>query len=129
MSNFQTNTTYRITECPLTGDIAWNINDTDLAVTDGGYSLMKNFITLNKYPNYSLSIVDALTGQTIEIDCEIEKVPKIVSYIYNLEQAAPMSFIEIDSLNELYVVGMRLTKGYMEFGHYKDVDGRLVLQP
>ena len=85
------NTTYRMTTCPITDDIIWDINDNDLAVTDYGYSLVKNFISLNEYPNYSLSILDLSTEKTIGIDCEIDKMPQIVSYIYNIEQAAPMS--------------------------------------
>jgi len=118
-------TTYEVVNHPMTGDIIWNINDTDLAVTDFGYSLMSNFISINGHPDYSLSIFDSLTGETIEIECEIDKMPQIVSYIYNLEHATPMSFIGINSLTESYVVGMCLTRGRIGFGCYKDADGRL----
>lgn len=126
MSQCLPNTTYKTTKCPATGDVIWNINDTDLAVTDSGNSLMRAFISTNKQQNYSLSILDCLTGKTIEIDCETDKMPQIVAYIYNLEHATPLSFITVNSLTESYIVGMNLTKGIISSGHYKDVNGRLV---
>lgn len=126
MSQFLPNTTYKTTKCHMTGDVTWDINDTDLAVTDFGNSLMRAFISTNKQQNYSLSILDCLTEKTIEIDCETDKMPQIVAYIYNLENATPLSFITVNSLTESYIVGMNLTKGIISSGHYKDVNGRLV---
>lgn len=119
-------TTYKVTNHPITCDITWIIDDIDLAITDSGNYLMSKFISKNRYQDYSLSIFDILTEKTIEIDCEIDKMPRIVSYIYNLEDAVPLSFIGINSSSKSYVVGMSLANGLINFGHYKDVDGRLV---
>lgn len=37
------------------------INDIDLAITDGGSSIVKDFIDENKYDDYTLSIYDEIT--------------------------------------------------------------------
>lgn len=47
----------------------WKIDDIDLAITDGGYSLMKQFINENPHEDFNLSIYDAITHTTAEIYC------------------------------------------------------------
>lgn len=116
---------YEIAHNPITGDIMWNIDDTNLAITDCGYKIVEKFIETNKYEDYSLSIYDKLTTKTIEIEANIKEFPEIVSNIYAIEHATPLYFIGVNSLTNSYVVGMNLTKGNMEFGYYKYIDGKL----
>ena len=118
-------TDYEIMENPMTGDIMWKINDIDLAIKDCGKSLMEKFIRQYKNEGYTLSIYDDITKNTIEIDASIIEIPEIVSNIYRAEHATPMNFIGINSLTDSYVVGMTLTKGHIDFGHYKYINGNL----
>lgn len=118
-------TNYEIMKNQITGDIVWKINDRDLAITDCGKSLMEKFIKQYKNEGYTLSIYDDITKNTIEIDASIIEIPEIVSNIYRAEHATPMNFIGINSLTDSYVVGMTLTKGHIDFGHYKYINGNL----
>ena len=61
------NSNYEKKKHQLTGDTIWKINDIDLAITDGGSSIVKDFIDENKYDDYTLSIYDEITKNTIEI--------------------------------------------------------------
>ena len=118
---------YEKTFNPVFGGNLWKIQDINLAITDGGYEFMSEFIKNYFHDNWSLSIFDTNTNQTIEILCETKKMPEIVSYIYHLEQATPLTFIGENFLTESYVVGMNFTRGRIELGEtYKDVDGKLV---
>ena len=118
-------TNYEIMKNQMTGDVVWKINDKDLAITDCGKSLMEQFIKQYKNEGYTLSIYDDITKNTIEIDASIIEIPEIVSNIYRAEHATPMNFIGINSLTDSYVVGMTLTKGHIDFGHYKYINGNL----
>lgn len=118
-------TNYEIMKNQMTGDVVWKINDKDLAITDCGKSLMEKFIRQYKNEGYTLSIYDDITKNTIEIDASIIEIPEIVSNIYRAEHATPMNFIGINSLTDSYVVGMTLTKGHIDFGHYKYINGNL----
>ena len=118
-------TNYEIMKNQMTGDVVWKINDRDLAITDCGKSLMEKFIRQYKNEGYTLSIYDDITKNTIEIDDSIIEIPEIVSNIYRAEHATPMNFIGINSLTDSYVVGMTLTKGHIDFGHYKYINGNL----
>lgn len=119
------NSDYEITKHQLTGDALWKINDIDLAITDGGISITKDFIDKNKYEDYTLSIYDELTKKTIEIDANINEMPIIISNIYRTEHATPMTFIGVNTLTKSYVVGMTLAKGHIDFGSYNYIDGKL----
>lgn len=104
----------------------WKIDDIDLAITDGGYSLMKQFINENPHEDFNLSIYDAITHTTAEIYCSLEEMPQIVSNVYHLERATPMMFIGENIISGSYVVGMHCTRGILSLpGVYKAKDGRL----
>ena len=118
-------TNYEIMKNQITGDIVWKINDRDLALSDCGKSFMEKFVKQYKNEGYTLSIYDNITKNTIEIDASIIEMPEIVSNIYRAEHATPMNFIGINSLTDSYVVGMTLTKGHIDFGHYKYINGNL----
>lgn len=118
-------TNYEIMKNQMTGDVVWKIDDRDLAITDCGKSLMEKFIRQYRNEGYTLSIYDDITKNTIEIDASIIEIPEIVSNIYRAEHATPMNFIGINSLTDSYVVGMTLTKGHIDFGHYKYINGNL----
>ena len=118
-------TNYEIMKNQMTGDVVWKINDRDLPITDCGKSLMEQFIEQYKNEGYTLSIYDDIAKNTIEIDASIIEIPEIVSNIYRTEHATPMNFIGINSLTNSYVVGMNLTKGHIDFGHYKYINGNL----
>ena len=100
------NSNYEKKKHQLTGDILWKINDIDLAITDGGSSIVKDFIDENRYDDYTLSIYDEITKNTIEIDAKINEMPIIVSMVYKVEHATPMTFIGVNKLTKSYVVGM-----------------------
>lgn len=119
------NSDYEKKKHQLTGDTIWKINDIDLAITDGGSSIVKDFIDENKYDDYTLSIYDEITKNTIEIDAKINEMPIIVSIVYKVEHATPMTFIGVNKLTKSYVVGMNLTKGHIEFGSYRYINGKL----
>lgn len=119
------NSNYEKTKHQITGDTLWKINDIDLAITDGGISITKDFINENKYEDYTLSVYDEITKNTIEIDAKINEIPIIVSMIYKAEHATPMTFIGVNKLTKSYVVGMNLAKGYIEFGSYTYINGKL----
>ena len=118
------NSNYEKKKHQLTGDILWKINDIDLAITDGGSSIVKDFIDENRYDDYTLSIYDEITKNTIEIDAKINEMPIIVSMVYKVEHATPMTFIGVNKLTKSYVV-MNLTKGHIEFGSYRYINGKL----
>lgn len=119
------NSNYEIKKHELTGDTLWIINDVDLAITDGGISIAEEFIDKNKYEDYTLSVYDEMTKKTIEVDANINEMPIIISDIYRIEHATPMTFICVNKLTKSYVVGMTLAKGHIEFGNYKYIDGKL----
>ena len=87
------------------------------------YSL--EFIDKNKYEDYTLSVYDEMTKKTIEVEANINEMPIIISDIYRIEHATPMTFIGVNKLTKSYVVGMTLAKGHIEFGNYKYIDGKL----
>lgn len=107
------------------GDVMWK---SDLAGNDAGYSAMESFVKEHTHVGWTLSVFDALTESTIEIDCcDLAEMPKIVSYIYNLEHAAPMTFIGENPVSESYVVGMTCTRGRLNIpGVYKVENGKLI---
>ena len=115
---------YSKTRHPLTNDIMWKIEDISLAL-GGVSSLINTFISQYPKQNYSLSIFDINTSKTIEISCDIAEIPQIVEYIYQTEKGTPLSFIGVNSLSESYVVGMSISRGRIDFGSYKAIDGKL----
>ena len=108
-----------------TGDVMWT---GDLAGNDAGYSVMESFIKEHAHIGWTLSVFDVLTESTIEIDCSnLAEMPKVVSYIYNLEHAAPITFIYENPATESYVVGMTCTRGNLNIpGAYKAENGKLI---
>lgn len=120
-------TTYTETVHPQTGGVLWQIKDEDLAIGDGGYALMSDFVKSHLHDDYTLSIFDSATELAVEIDCPVMEMPQIVSYIYHLEHAMPLSFIGENPLSCSYVVGMRCTRGQLSIpGMYKAEDGKLI---
>lgn len=119
------NYSYREDVNPLTGDIIWRIEDISLAL-GGVDSLIEKFIDTYYHEDYSLSIFDTLEAGTIEIDCDIKEMPKIVDYIYHFEKGTPLTFIGINSLTDSYVVGMSLSMGRIDHGSYKAEDGKII---
>ena len=121
-------TTYTRTQHPghMPGAF-WKIDDVDLAITDGGYSLMKQFINENPHEDFTLSIYDAYKQNTAEIYCSLEEMPQVVSAVYHPEHATPMMFIGENIMSRSYVVGIHCTRGVLSLpGVYKTKDGRLV---
>ncbi|MFR2588134.1 MAG: hypothetical protein ACLS9I_09575, partial [Adlercreutzia equolifaciens] len=53
-------------------------------------------------------------------------IPRIAAFVYNLEHAAPMTFIGENPVSKSYVVGMRCTRGRLDFpGIYRAEGGKL----
>lgn len=99
----------------------------DIVQNDGGFFAVKEFIDKHKHNDWSLSVYDTATNKTVEIDCPVEEIPKIVSYIYDLEHAHPILFVGENIITDSYVVGMPLTRGHIKApGIYKAVNGKLV---
>lgn len=98
----------------------------DLAGFDAGRSLLAKFIEEHPHDGWTLSIYNTLAEAAAEIDCPTGEIPQIVSFVYNLEHAAPMTFIGENPLTESYVVGMYCTRGRLDFpGIYRAEDGKL----
>ncbi len=121
MSNYK----YTETVMPLTGDPLWKVDDISLAL-GGVEELVQKFIEKHKHTDYSLSIFDSQTNQTIEIDCGIDEMSIIVDYVYHLEKGTPLTFIGLNSMSDSYVVGMTISQGRIDFGSYKAENGKLV---
>lgn len=101
----------------------------NLAGADAGCSVVEKFLEEHPHSGWGLSIYNTLDGSRAEIECEVENIPRIVSFVYNLEHAYPMTFIGENPATESYVVGMRCTRGRIEMpAAYKDVDGELQKQ-
>lgn len=111
----------KLTYC---GGMLWKAPD--LAGNDAGHSITEQFLEEHPHQGWSLSIFDTVSESTAEIECDTKNMPKIVSAIYNMEHAYPMTFIGENPMTESYVVGMRCTRGRFEIpGVYKDIDGKL----
>lgn len=109
----------------FTGGIMWT--GENLAGNDAGKSTVDAFVQKYSHEGWTLSIYDELSKSTIEIDCELADISTFASYIYNLEHAAPMTFIGENPLTESYVVGMTCTRGRIDIpGEYKVQDGKLI---
>lgn len=121
MSNYK----YTETIMPMTGDPIWKVDDISLAL-GGVDELMQKFIEKHKHSDFSLSIFDSMTNQTIEIDCSLDEMPAIVDYVYHLEKGTPLTFIGVNSMSDSYVVGMTISRGRIDFGCYKVENGNLV---
>lgn len=116
------NYSYRETIDPDTGDKLWLVEDISLA-SGGITELIEKFIEEFNFPEYSLSIYDNITRNTVEIDCNIDNISKIVDYVYHCEKGTPLTFVGLNSLSESYVVGMSFCRGRIDFGVYKDKNG------
>ena len=102
----------------------WKVEDISLAL--GGVStLVETFINENTKEDYSLSIYDILSGNTIEISCDLSEMPQLVEYIYQLEKGTPLTFVGLNSMSKSYVVGMSICRGRIEFGEYIAENGEL----
>lgn len=116
--------TYVETLHPM-GGILWKGHD--LAGDDAGYSLVDRFIKEYWHDGWTLSVFDAITQKTIEVECELLEMPDVVTYIYNLEHAYPMIFIGENPITESYVVGMSCTRGRIHIPSLWEVkNGKLV---
>ena len=110
---------------PPMGGMMWKGHD--LAGTDAGYSLVGRFIKEYWHDGWNLSVFDAITRKTIEIDCDLLEMPDVVAHIYNLEHAYPMIFIGENPITESYVVGMYCTRGRIRIPSLWEVkNGKLV---
>lgn len=119
-----TNYSYEETMHAITNDVIWIIEDISLA-SGGLFSLIKRFTTQYPHQDFSLSIFDNETANTIEIICGIDEMPQIAEYIYHLEKGMPLTFVGVNSVSKSYVVGMSISRGRIEFGCYKADKGEL----
>lgn len=118
------NYSYVKTILPTLKDVVWEVKDNALAL--GGVSeLVDSFISENWHEGYTLSIYDAKTHKVIEVKCPISVMPKVVDYIYNLENGTPLTFIGANHLAESYVVEMSISRGLLDFGDYTFENGEL----
>lgn len=112
------------TEATLMGGKIWRGDD--LAGTDAGHTRIKEFLDHYPHEGWTLSIYNVLDESTAEIDCPFEEIPKIASFVYNLEHAYPMTFIGENPASESYVIGMALTRGRIQTpGVYRAENGKL----
>ncbi len=118
---------YKVTHS-ITGDPLWKMLDANGSIADIS-EIMDEFMSTysDQIQGWSLSIYDTITQSTIEIDADIREFSKIVTYIYDLEHAAPLDFIGLNSLTNSIVVGMPLCKGRITPGHhYKAENGKII---
>lgn len=113
------------TACPSPmGGVMWKGN---LAGHGAGYTAVRSFIDGHRHEGWTLSIYDAVTNSTAEIDCGLPEMPEIVAHVYNLEHATPMLFVGENPVSESYVVGMTCTRGRIAIpGLYKAEGNNLV---
>ncbi len=88
--------------------------------------IVEDFIKQNYHKNYTLIILDTTSDNIVDIECSVEEIPEIVSFIYQLEHAMPISFIAEDCDSESYVIGMNFKKRRIIPGIYWFEDGALV---
>ena len=109
---------------PLTYYPMWKVDDISLAL--GGIAeLVAAFIDENHHDDYTLSIYDVNSKETVEIVCDLDEMPEIVESVYHLEHATPLTFIGDNPVSESYVIGMTFTQGMIEFGNYIYEKGKL----
>lgn len=61
------------------------------------------YIEQNKFSDYSLLIIDKITGNTIEFDCEVNSISAFLKWIYDVEQGnlyACMKFVKLNSIRK-----------------------------
>lgn len=81
------------------------------------FKLIDDFVAENYNKNFTLSIYDSKTHDTMEINCNPEEISEILSIISNAEHSI-IYWIGINSLSKSYVVGMALTRGVFKPGFY-----------
>lgn len=124
-SYYMTNNTYydKIKD-DATGDTMYVITDPIFAVKNV-YQIINDYIKEFKYEGSDICIFDTLTKQfVIKIECEIDNMPKIISSL-SCKEKAQIKFIVFDSLIKSYVVGMFMSRGRVESGYYKDINGKV----
>ena len=100
----------------------------NLAGSDGGFSVVEKFVSFHRHDGWSLVIHDLVTNGTAEIICPVAEMPRIVSYVYNLEHASVITFIGENPVTDSYVVGMPCTRGRIRVHSvYKAENGKLIL--
>lgn len=99
---------------PVTNDPLW-IND--LTERDSDLRMVKEFLDTYSNDNFTLSIFDGLTSDTVEITCEPEDRMTVIKIVSDLEHSF-IDFIATNSLTNSYVVGMKFTRGTLDYDFY-----------
>lgn len=98
----------------------------DLSGLDAGLSIVKKFLREHPHDGWTLSIFDTLNEENIEIECSVDEMPGIISYVYNVEHACPLTFIGENPVSRSYVVGMPFARGHIKApGSYRVENGKL----
>lgn len=88
------------------GGVLWKRIDCACDGLDDVYNLVKRFIKEHAHPEWSLSIFNLYTKQTMEIKCDLSEMPMIAECVYRFEHAHPVLFIGENPLSNSYVIGM-----------------------
>lgn len=71
---------------------------------------LKEFLSENMHTDYTLSIYDLMTNETVEVFCNFEDIPDVVSIFASAEHDFP-AWVGVNRLSDSYVVGMNFTRG------------------
>lgn len=75
-----------------------------------GFDELKSFLIENQRDDYTLSVYDMMTNQTVEVFCNFDDIPDVVSIFASTEHDFP-AWIGANPLSDSYVVGMNFTRG------------------
>jgi hypothetical protein len=93
-----------------------------------GLAEIKNFLEDNYDSDYTLSIYDLLSEESVDIECSFDDIFSCIALIVNMEHDFP-EWIGKNELAESFVVGMNFTRGTIKtLALYKYSDGKLEMQ-
>lgn len=115
---------YVVAPGPL-GDPTWKCEHTPESIL-----LVKKYIEENYHEDYTLSICDQLTGNTLEITNPVSEIFDEITNIINFISSTEHTFVDIiaaNCLTDSYVICMEFTRGKIDTPSiYKYENGKLV---
>lgn len=89
------------------------------------YDSVKGFIDAHRHEDYGLSVCDSITGDSLEIRCPIDQIPKIVERLCLVESCGRVDSIAVDALFKCYTVKIKFNEQRLDWGYYRFSNGHL----
>lgn len=86
--------------------------------------VVRSFIDTHLHENWSLCVIDILSGSCVNISCSVCDIVEILCFVYSTEKGYPVYFVGENFLNRCYIIGMPFYRGRI-CGNYKVEDGKL----